>query len=288
MTLNESTVEYAALEWFEQLDYAIGHGTDFAPGEPNSERNSFAEVVLPGRLRVAIARLNPTIPEEAREDALRKVLRVGTPALIQTNRAFHKLLRDGVPVEYPRPDGSIAGDHVRLLDLSNAQANDWLAVNQFTVTEGQHNRRPDIVVFVNGLPLGLIELKSAADEDSTIWSAYAQLQTYKAQIPMLLHYNAALVVSDGLQARMGSVTANQEWFKVWRTIDGVRARNPVPSNWRRSSGACSIESGSWTCCTTLSFSRKTPTRARCTRSSRATISSTRSTQPSRKRCGPAA
>ena len=194
MTLNESTVEYAALEWFEQLDYAVGHGTDFAPGEPDSERNSFAEVVLPRRLRVAIARLNSTIPEEAREDALRKVLRVGTPALIQTNRAFHKMLRDGVPVEYPRPDGSIAGDHVRLLDFNDAQANDWLAVNQFTVTEGQHNRRPDIVVFVNGLPLGLIELKNAADEDSTIWSAYAQLQTYKAQIPTLLHYNAALVV----------------------------------------------------------------------------------------------
>ena len=226
MTLNESTVEYAALTWFGELGYAIAHGTDFAPGEPDSERNSFAEVVLPGRLRHAIARLNPTIPEEAREDALRKVLRVGTPALIQTNRAFHKLLRDGVPVEYPRPDGSIAGDHVRLLDLSNAQANDWLAVNQFTVTEGQHNRRPDIVVFVNGLPMGLIELKNAADEDATIWSAYAQLQTYKAQIPTLLHYNAALVVSDGLQARMGSVTANQEWFKVWRTIDGVRDAEP--------------------------------------------------------------
>ena len=226
MTLNESTVEYAALTWFGELGYAVGRGTDFAPGEPDSERNSFAEVVLPGRLRVAIARLNPTIPEEAREDALRKVLRVGTPALIQTNRAFHKMLRDGVPVEYPRPDGSIAGDHVRLLDLSNAQANDWLAVNQFTVTEGQHNRRPDIVVFVNGLPLGLIELKNAADEDATIWSAYAQLQTYKAQIPTLMHYNAALVVSDGLQARMGSVTANQEWFKVWRTIDGVGDAEP--------------------------------------------------------------
>jgi len=121
MTLNESTVEYAALEWFEQLDYAIGHGTDFAPGEPDSERNSFAEVVLPGRLRVAIARLNPTIPEEAREDALRKVLRIGTPALVQTNRAFHRMLRDGVPVEFPRPDDSIAGDHVQLVDFSNVQ-----------------------------------------------------------------------------------------------------------------------------------------------------------------------
>ena len=220
MSLNESIVEDAALEWFGELGYAVGHGPHLAPGEPAAERDSFSEVVLVGRLRAAMARLNPAIPEEAREEALRKVLRVGTPSLTQTNRAFHRMLRDGVPVEYPRPDGSIAGDHVRLVDFGDVRANDWLAVNQFTVIEGQHNRRPDIVVFVNGLPLGLIELKNAADEDATIWSAYAQLQTYKAEIPSLLHYNAALVVSDGLQARMGSVTANQEWFKVWRTIDG--------------------------------------------------------------------
>ena len=220
MSLNESIVEDAALEWFGELGYAIGHGPHLAPGEPAAERDSFGEVVLVGRLREAIRRLNPAIPEEAREEALRKVLRVGTPSLTQTNRAFHRMLRDGVPVEYPRPDGSIAGDHVRLVDFEDVKRNDWLAVNQFTVTEGQHNRRPDIVVFLNGLPLGLIELKNASDEDATIWSAYAQLQTYKAEIAPLLHYNAALVVSDGLQARMGSVTANQEWFKVWRTIDG--------------------------------------------------------------------
>jgi len=219
MSLNESIVEDAALEWFGELGYAVGHGPHLAPGEPAAERDSFGEVVLVGRLREAIRRLNPAIPEEAREEALRKVLRVGTPSLTQTNRAFHRMLRDGVPVEYPRPDGSIAGDHVRLVDFGDVRANDWLAVNQFTVIEGQHNRRPDIVVFVNGLPLGLIELKNAADEDATIWSAYAQLQTYKAEIASLLHYNAALVVSDGLQARMGSVTANQEWFKVWREHD---------------------------------------------------------------------
>ena len=220
MTLNESIVENAALSWFGELGYAIGHGPELAPGEPAAERDAFGEVVLVGRLRNAIARLNTTIPVDAREDALRKVLRVATPSLTQTNRAFHQLLRNGVPVEHPRPDGSIAGDHVRLVDFSNARANDWLAANQFTVIEGQHNRRPDIVVFVNGLPLGLIELKNAADEDTTIWSAYAQLQTYKAEIPSLLGYNAALVVSDGLEARVGSITANQEWFKVWRTIDG--------------------------------------------------------------------
>lgn len=218
--LSESTVEDASLDWFGELGYAIGHGPHLAPGEPAAERDSFGEVVLVGRLREAIHRLNPAIPDDAREDALRKVLRVGSPALLQTNRAFHKMLRDGVPVEYPRPDGSLAGDHVRLVDFADVAANDWLAVNQFTVIEGQHNRRPDVVVFVNGLPLGLIELKNAADEDATIWSAYTQLQTYKAEIPSLLQYNAALVVSDGLQARIGSITANQEWFKVWRTIDG--------------------------------------------------------------------
>ena len=226
MSLNESTVEDAALAWFAELGYAIGHGPDIAPGEPAAERDSFGEVVLVGRLRAAIRRLNPAMPEEAREEALRKLLRVGTPALTQTNRAFHHMLRDGVPVEYPRPDGSIAGDHARLVDFEHAGTNDWLAVNQFTVVEGQHNRRPDIVVFVNGLPLGLIELKNAVDEDATIWSAYAQLQTYKAEIASLLHYNAVLVVSDGLQARMGSVTANQEWFKVWRTIDGRQDAAP--------------------------------------------------------------
>jgi type I restriction enzyme, R subunit len=222
MTFNESIVEDAALGWFEQLGYAIGHGPHIAPGEPASERGGFGDVVLVGRLRDAIQRLNPHIPHDALDEAVRKVLRVGTPSLTQTNRAFHKMLRDGVEVEYPRPDGSIAGDHARLVDFSNVNANDWFAVNQLTVIEGQHNRRPDIVLFVNGLALGLVELKNAADEEATIWNAYAQLQTYKAEIPSLLHYNAALVVSDGSQARMGSVTANQEWFKVWRTIDGER------------------------------------------------------------------
>ena len=220
MAINESVIEDATLEWFAELGYAIGHGPHIAPGEPAAERGSFADVVLAGRLRDAIWRLNPAIPDEARDEALRKVLRVGTPSLVQTNRAFHRLLRDGVPVEYARADGGIAGDHVRLVDFNKVNANDWFAVNQFTVIEGQNNRRPDVVVFVNGLPLGLVELKNPADANATIWSAYSQLQTYKAEIATLLHYNALLVLSDGVQARIGSLTANQEWFKVWRTIDG--------------------------------------------------------------------
>jgi type I site-specific restriction-modification system R (restriction) subunit len=230
MSLTESIVEDAALEWFGEMGYSVGHGPQMAPGEPAAERDSFGEVVLVGRLREALRRLNRDIPEEAREDALRKVLRLATPSLVQTNRAFHKMLRDGVEVEYARPDGSIKHDVAWLVDFSDLRANDWLAVNQFTVIEGQHNRRPDIVVCVNGLPLALIELKNAADEDATIWSAYAQLQTYKAEVPSLLAYNAALVVSDGLQARMGSLTANQEWFKVWREIDSdLPPPSPQPS-----------------------------------------------------------
>ena len=185
MSLNESIVEDAALEWFGELGYAVSHGPQLAPGEPTAERDSFSDVVLVGRLRAAIRQLNPTIPSEAQEDALRKVLRVGTPALTQTNQIFHAMLRDGVPVEYQRADGSIAGDHARLINFDEVHDNDWLAVNQFTVIEGQHNRRPDIVVFVNGLPLAVVELKNATDEDATIWSAFNQLQTYKREIGSL-------------------------------------------------------------------------------------------------------
>jgi type I restriction enzyme R subunit len=220
MSLNESHIEEATLEWLGELGYAIGHGPEMAPGEAASERDSFSDVVLKGRLREAIHRLNPAIPEEAREEAVRKVLRHETTSLIGNNRSFHHHLRDGVPVEYRRADGSIAGDRVRLVDFADVKANDWLAVNQFTVIEGQHNRRPDVILFLNGLPLAVIELKNAADEEATIWSAFSQLQTYKAEIPSLMSYNEILVVSDGLQARIGSLTANQEWFKVWRTIEG--------------------------------------------------------------------
>ncbi|MGE4071129.1 MAG: type I restriction endonuclease subunit R [Lysobacterales bacterium] len=218
--MNERELELATQGWFQSLGYQLAFGPTLAPDQPGAERDSFAQTLLPGRLRNAIARLNPKIPADAREEALRKVQLVALPSLIQTNRAFHGYLRNGVPVEYARRDGSIAGDLVRLIDFDDVAANDWLVLNQYTVIEGQHNRRADIVVFVNGMPLGLIELKNAADENATIWSAYAQLQTYKAEIPSLLQYNAVLVVSDGLQARIGSVSANQEWFKVWRTIDG--------------------------------------------------------------------
>jgi Type I site-specific restriction-modification system, R (restriction) subunit and related helicases len=165
MALTELVVEDAALAWFKNLGYAVAQAPHPAPGEIAAERRSFSEVLLGRRLHDAIVRVNPMIPSEAREEALRKVLRHDAPSLVGNNRAFHRMLRDGVPVEYRRDDGSIAGDHMRLIDFNDLEVNDWLAVNQFTVIEGQNNRRPDIVVFVNGLPLGIIELKIPEDTD---------------------------------------------------------------------------------------------------------------------------
>ncbi len=173
-----------------------------------------------GRLRQALVRLNPELPPEALEDAYRKLTKSDVPSLIERNRAVHRMLVDGVTVEYRRKDGSIAGAQARVIDFDDPDNNDWLAINQFTVAEGQHIRRPDVLLFVNGLPLAVIELKNAADENADIWAAFRQLQTYQAQIPALFTTNAALVASDGTQARIGSLGAGKEWFKPWRTITG--------------------------------------------------------------------
>ena len=166
-----------------------------------------------------MAQLNPSIPAEALEEAVRKVLRAESPSLVQNNRAFHRILIDGVDVEYVS-DGRVIYDKARLVDFDNPHNNDWVAVNQFTVVEGHYNRRPDIVLFVNGLPLAIVELKNPADEQATIWTAFNQLQTYKEQISSLFTFNEVLVISDGLEARVGSLTSNREWFLPWRTVEG--------------------------------------------------------------------
>jgi type I restriction enzyme R subunit len=218
----ESIVEEAALAWLEALGYAVRHGPEIAAGEPGAERSdpSYRDVVLERRLRQALARLNPELPRDAQDDAYHKLTRSEGPSLVERNRALHRMLVDGVTVEYRRKDGSIGGAQVRLIDFGAPDNNDWLAVNQFIVSEGQHARRPDVVLFVNGLPLGVVELKNAADENATVWSAFQQLQTYQAQIPALFATNAALVISDGVQARIGPLGAGKEWFKPWRTISG--------------------------------------------------------------------
>lgn len=218
----ESVVEEAALDWLVRLGYSVLHGPDIADGGATVERDAsgYRDVILDARLRAALARLNPDLPAEAIDDAHRKLARLDAPSLIERNRAIHRMLVDGINVEYRRKDGSIGGAQARLIDFDDPAQNDWLAVNQFTVTDGQHLRRPDIVLFVNGLPLAVIELKNAADEVADIWAAFRQLQTYQAQIPSLFATNVALVASDGAQARIGSIGAGREWFKPWRTITG--------------------------------------------------------------------
>ncbi|AEH45431.1 type I site-specific deoxyribonuclease, HsdR family [Thermodesulfatator indicus DSM 15286] len=221
----ESEVESAALAWLESLGWQIKHGPEIAPGEPFAERDDYQEVILPQRLKDALARLNPELPIEALDEAFRKLVNPPGATVEARNRAFHRMLVDGVTVEYRREDGSIAGAQARVIDFDDSENNDFLAVNQFTVTEGRHTRRPDIVLFVNGLPLVIIELKNPADEEATIWTAYQQLQTYKAELPTLFAFNELLVISDGLEARMGTLTAGREWFKPWRTISGERVED---------------------------------------------------------------
>ena len=216
----ESDVEEAALEWLAGLGYARLHGPDISPEGSAPERGSYDQVLLEGRLRTALRRLNPQLPDEVLQDVLRKLRQTETPSLIEENRRLHRYLVEGVPIELAREDGSIGGDHARLIDFTDIDANDWVAVNQFTVIEGQHNRRPDVVLFVNGLPLAVIELKKPGDENATLEGAFNQLQTYHQQIPSLFRTNAALLTSDGIQARLGSLTARLERFMPWRTVDG--------------------------------------------------------------------
>ncbi|HNY86835.1 MAG TPA: type I restriction endonuclease subunit R [Candidatus Hydrogenedentes bacterium] len=219
-SFSESVVEDAALSWLGEARWPVAHGPDIAPDTAGAERAHYGQVVLEQRLRDALARLNPALPPEALDDAFRKLMHPEGPTLETRNRALHRLLVDGVTVEFRRADGSIGGAQARVVDFDVPDTNDWLAVNQFTVVENKHTRRPDVVLFVNGLPLVLVELKNAADENATLWSAFHQLQTYKSELPALFAYNALLVISDGLAARVGTLTAGREWFKPWRTIHG--------------------------------------------------------------------
>ncbi len=217
----ESEVEVVALDLLADLGYAIAHGPDLAPDGSAPERASYGDVVLIDRLRAALARLNPGLPAAALTEAHRRLTRSDAIVLVDANHALHHLLVHGVPVETVRPDGSIRGALVRVADFTNPEANDWLAVNQVTVVESGHKRRPDVIVYLNGLPIAIVELKNPADEKATVVGAYQQLQTYKSQLPSLFHHNALLVASDGLKARVGSLTADFERFMPWRTVDGA-------------------------------------------------------------------
>ena len=209
-----------ALAWLEGIGYDTFHGAVIAPGEPAAERDDYDVVFLRQRLQQALRRLNPDLPDDALDEAYRKLTIPETASLVKNNHGLHRMLVEGVNVEYMNSEGRIVGTQVKVLDFEEVENNEWLAVNQFTVTEGNFTRRPDVVVFVNGLPIAVFELKNAINEDTTIWAAYNQLQTYKKQVPSLFVYNEALVISDGLTARVGTITASREWFLPWRTIEG--------------------------------------------------------------------
>jgi len=226
--ITESSVEQVALDILSELKYKVIYGPDIAPDGPHPERKSYADVILVDRLREAIDRFNPEIPAEAKDEAVKRVLRAESPDLVINNHYFHKMLVDGVDVEY-REKSEIASpsarndtkyDKVWLFDFDKVTENEFLAVNQFTVIENNINRRPDIVFFVNGLPIAVIELKNPADENATTFTAFKQFQTYKLQIPSLFKFNEVLVASDGFDARAGTITSDWERFLPWKTIDG--------------------------------------------------------------------
>lgn len=218
--LSEAAVEQALLDQLLVLGYDIGREEEIGPDGQHPERESHDEVVLKKRLEIAVDRLNPGLPLEARQSAIRKVLQSELPSILDENRRIHRLLTEGVDVEYYSNDGMLTAGKVSLINFERPEQNDWLAVSQFVVIAGQHNRRPDVVVFVNGLPLGVIELKAPGSGNATLVGAFNQLQTYKKQIPALFKFNALLVTSDGITARVGSLTADLERFMPWRTTDG--------------------------------------------------------------------
>ena len=217
--LTESDLEQIVLGWFSELGYTHLYGPHIAPEEPLTERSDYSDPLLPNRLKSALSRLNPSFSSETLEDAFRKLTRIDSPSLIQRNQQFQKFLTEGVPVEY-RTEGRIKSDTAKIVDFEKPENNDWLVVNQFTVVENHHNRRPDIVVFLNGLPVGVIELKDPTNEKADIWSAFNQIQTYKEQISTLFTTNEVLVISDGIEGKIGSLSADRERFMPWRTISG--------------------------------------------------------------------
>lgn len=217
--ITEDQLEQLSLEWFKFIGYDYVCGYDIAPGEVASERDDYRKVVLHGRLLSQLKIINPNIPNDVLERVVLMLSQAETPILIKNNKAFHTLLLEGVKVEFKDRSGEEQTDYVRLVDFFNESNNQFLVVNQFTIMGTKGNRRPDVIVFINGLPLAVLELKNPIDKGADIWSAYQQLQTYKDEIPDLFIFNEALVISDGLNARIGSLTANKERFLPWRTVN---------------------------------------------------------------------
>lgn len=224
--LTEDEIEQYQLQLLQNLGYSYSNGYDIQPEGIRQERESFGEVILKDRLPQAISRINPTIPHDAQYQAQREIFNIASSDLLNNNEIFHKYLTEGITVEYQK-NGETRGEPVKLIDWEHPENNEFIAVNQFTVIEDNHNHRPDIVLFINGLPLVVIELKNAANEKANLNAAYNQLQTYKSRIPSLFTYNALLVISDGLSARAGSLTAGFNRFSTWKNPTGENQINEL-------------------------------------------------------------
>jgi type I restriction enzyme R subunit len=217
--ITENIIESFAIELLDKLGYAYIYGPDIAPDSENPERESFEQVLLVQRLQNAVRKINPSIPADAQTEAIKEIQRIASPELIANNEVFHRLLTEGIPVS-KRVDGYDRGDRVWLIDFKNPHNNEFVVANQFTIIENGNNKRPDVILFVNGIPLIVIELKNAADENTTIHSAFKQVETYKAIIPSLFTYNGFVVISDGLEAKAGSISAGFSRFMAWKSADG--------------------------------------------------------------------
>jgi type I restriction enzyme R subunit len=224
--ITESEIEKLAFELLEHQGYQYIYAPYIAPDSDTPERNRFEDVILLDRLRTAVSQINPSIPADAREDAIKQIQRLNSPELIANNEAFHRMLTEGIKVSYQK-DGADRGDLVWLIDFINPENNEFLVSNQFTVIENNVNKRPDIILFVNGLPLVVIELKNPADENATVRSAFRQFQTYKQAIPSLFAYNGFMVISDGLEAKSGSLSAGFSRFMAWKSSDGKVEASPL-------------------------------------------------------------
>jgi type I restriction enzyme R subunit len=217
--ITENIIEAFAIELLDKLGYEYIYAPDIAPDSENPERDSFEQVLLVNRLQNAVKRINHGIPADAQAEAIKEIQRISSPELLTNNETFHRLLTEGIPVS-KRVDGDDRGDRVWLIDFKNPHKNEFVVANQFTVIENGNNKRPDVILFVNGIPLVVIELKNAADENTTINSAFKQVETYKAIIPSLFTYNGFVVISDGLEAKAGSISAGFSRYMAWKSADG--------------------------------------------------------------------
>jgi type I restriction enzyme R subunit len=222
-SISENEIEAIALSYLQNLGYSYILGTTLSPDGEHPERQ-YTDVVLATRLRDAIDKLNPSITQDAKEDALKKVLRTESPNALINNETFHKYLTEGIDVEVRTADG-IRGEKVYIVDFDNAENNEFLAINQFTIIEGSQNKRPDIILFINGLPLVVIELKNAVVEHADVEAAFNQIQTYQNSIPSLFTYNAFNIISDGWSAAYGTISSSLKYYKPWKSIDGQTIEN---------------------------------------------------------------